>query len=311
MMLSKLSVVFAMVVTLPMEVISASLGNTAVTCQPKLTIENTFFEIGDEIPVRFEQCKNAAISSHDFVAIYPAGTDVKDIKGDANYVLWMWTCGTQFCQTPYMSNTVTFGPTQNRHTWPLPPGSYQAHLVKRFEDRRGRAWYTSVGATPEFVVRDSTESAIAERSLFNEEEEGGKCLDKIEASNSEFLEGDAFAILIQNECGILREDDWFGIYPASSCSENAVCQGEPLLWAWGCRGQGCSRVHTKFLFQSEPDEASEKGPLLETGAYRVILVTDEVDKLTEEGGPYQARLMSNTFVIYSQQETTHVIWRAG
>lgn len=99
---------------------------SAEECIYSLDLNKSSYLQGEDISVRLTQCNPA---DDDFVAIYDA--DAQDVDGDAKYHLWMRTCGTQYCTNLVEKAMLLFGKKNNRHTWPLPNGTYKAHLVKR------------------------------------------------------------------------------------------------------------------------------------------------------------------------------------
>jgi hypothetical protein len=288
-------------------------------CKNLLQVDSSTYEIGQDIRVHAEHCEDVdsddkSPSHGDFVAIYEADTDLEDIKGDANYRLWMWTCGSQSCHQVAKGSTVvdslTFGPESNKHTWPLPPGSYQAHLVKHIANENR---FASVTQSSVFTVEESVASSVAIKKKRQLQDD---CLDAIRTKAHCYEEGSNFSVLLLNECGILEKQDWFGFYPSKDCSEaDQICQGEPVIWAMACRGDDCQkRSHVEYRFKGRrteegdesdhEDDEDESSIVLPAGDYRVVLVAD-VDDHGE--APYSARLISKPMEIHRQEDSCHMI----
>lgn len=257
---------------------------TEPDCQPSISVNQESFQVGEVIPIHLEQCADGSASSEDFVAIYDANTDPKDIKGDANYRLWMWACGNQFCHEATLSKSLSFGPENNRHTWPLPPGEYQAHLITR-DESTGR--FSSSAATSEFLV--SEELSSAERKLQID------CLDEVKSISKCYGPGEAVSVLLKNECEILSESDWIGFVEEDDCSEGA-CDGEVAVWSDACHGSRCNHKYTEYHFKSESPQES----LLTPGRY-VVALFDKDD---------QSRLVSEPFSVVDAGESCHVVYRS-
>jgi hypothetical protein len=220
----------------------------------QLYADDSTYSVGQDIPIRLEQCNANSTRSGDFIAIYDADTDLEDIKRDSNYHLWMWTCGSQFCHgdgdeagTSGKSKDLVFGAESNKHTWPLPPGVYQAHLVKYLEDE-GR--FASVVQSDVFSVVEEQEEHMLHVDYKNRQLLLGDCLDSIQAKSRCYQEGESFAVLLRNECNLIGEEDWFGFFPADDCAEdNHICQGEPIMWSMACHEGDCHHGHAEFRFE--------------------------------------------------------------
>lgn len=274
--------------------LEVSAGATA-NCQPSVAVNSEIYQFGQDIEVHFAQCGQDSAHSDDFLAIYRAETDSEDIKGDANYQMWMWSCGSQFCHTSVEANSVTFGPEANKHTWPLPPGEYQVHLIK--SDSEGL--FASQGVSTAFMVEedDFVDSFAFDRAL-----EDTTCEDEVTTAKACVQEGDTVSVLLQNECQEFEEGDWFGFYYEDECDEDS-CEGEPLLWSWVCKGDDCNRPRIQYKFKHAEEI------LLPVGRYQVAVVASEDEEIGEYDVIYEPTLLSRVFEVHPEGEPCTVDWR--
>jgi hypothetical protein len=251
-----------------------------------LQVDKTNYALGQEIVVTLDQCKAAP---EDFIAIYEADTGLEDIKGDANYRLWMWTCGTAWCHEAKPSNTFAFGQETAPHTWPLPAGNYQAHLVKRLDDE---GHFGSSGVSSIFTVEEETVSIQVVRTLSD-------CIDQITTQSSCYEEDGVISVILKKECSPLSPSDWIGFYNDEPNKQpDDYFFGDPLLWTRTCQeGEDCSAASSAY-FNFKVRAEDKKSSLLPTGTYRVVLVGDGY----RHGGPYKANVISDPFEVYATGE---------
>jgi hypothetical protein len=99
-------------------------------CIYSVSLNKESYLPGEDIKVSLQQCEP---DLQDFVAIYDADVDLKDINGDVKYRMWLRACGSPRCSQPKEAAVFAFGQMNNKHTWPLPIGTYKAYLVKKDE----------------------------------------------------------------------------------------------------------------------------------------------------------------------------------
>jgi hypothetical protein len=304
------------------------LFSVASACQKNpLGLKSRSFKVGHTIDVTFPtDCdlnENVEDPSSSFLAIYPSDTQLEDIQGDANYHVWMWTCGSQVCRLPVKdskngggvatTSSVTFSvETTDERSWPLAAGSYQVHLVQRLT---GQTRFSSVAQTPVFVVEQEVplkkNKALAiklTRRLADEEVGDANCADdSIHTSSQCFQEGNDFEVIFHNACGRLKVDDWFGIFPVDDCdSDTRICQGEPVIWTMACSDQESCQKNQHFRFKGMQNEKGATAIVLPAGEYRAALVTSESD---HGEGPYYAQVLSEHMLVQRQGISCHVTER--
>ena len=297
-----------------------SLVSPSLACLNPLRLDVASFTVGQDVAVTFaDDCdldENVEDPASSFLAIYASDTDPEDIRGDANYKVWMRTCGSQFCQATAdrkdkPTTRVTFSvETTNDQSWPIAPGSYQVHLVQQM---KGQTRFSSVAQTPVFVVeqeqpKKSSASIRQGRKLVSEKEGDSSCAeDWIRTKTQCYTEGQDFKVVLHNGCQQLQEQDWFGFFPIEACdSDNSVCVGEPILWSLACHNTKSCQQNHQYLFKGSRDEKDDNPFVLPAGHYRVALVTD-LDDFGQ--GPYNTRLLSNPVVVLPQEESCHVTER--
>ena len=294
-----------------------SLVSSSLACLNPLRLDVLSFTVGQDVVVTFpSHCdlnENVEDPASSFLAIYSADTDPEDIRGDANYIVWMRTCGSQFCQPTAdtkdgQTKRVTFSvETTNDQSWPIAPGSYQVHLV---QEKKGQTRFSSVAQTPVFVVeKEQPKKAFTSirqgRKLVGEESVCAE--DWIRTKTQCYIEGQDIKVVLHYGCRQLQEEDWFGFFPIKACdSETNVCEGEPILWSLACRDdKSCQRNH-KFLFKGSRDEEDANPYVLPAGDYRIALVRHRND---DGQGRHYARLFSDPVVVLPQEESCHVTER--
>jgi hypothetical protein len=121
--------------------LAAISSSASEDCIYSVSLNKESYLPGEDIKVSLQQCEP---DLQDFVAIYDADVDLKDIdgdiKGDVKYRMWMRACGSPRCSQPKESAVFAFGQKNNKHTWPLPIGTYKAYLVKK-DEKNGFASY--------------------------------------------------------------------------------------------------------------------------------------------------------------------------
>lgn len=273
---------------------SMAKSSASTICQPTVTVNSELYQYGQEIQVDFAQCGEETTHPEDFLAVYRSTADLEDIKGDANYRMWMWSCGTQFCHASANSNTVVFGPETNKHTWPLAPGDYQVHLVKPNDD----GTFSSSSASQVFTVE---EDDFLDAFSFDRDLEE-TCEDEVTMAKPCVEEGDAVSVILRNECQEFEEGDWFGFYYEDECDED-YCEGEPLIWSWVCKGDDCNRPLIQYKFRHHSDI------LLPVGRYRVAFVGADDEEIGEEDVIYEPTLLSRVFEVHPRGESCTLVWR--
>ena len=264
-------------------------------CQFQLEVEKALYTEGEDIRLSLENC-NA--NDQDFVAIYDIATPLMDIKGDANYREWMWTCGNQRCRQAVDSNVVEFGTKNNVHTWPLRAGTYEAHLVKRL-DSKTKTEFGSVARSSPFIVQPVTPSTSLVRQMEDMEED---CLDELTPFSTCYEEGNTITIALKAKCTTLTPEDWIGFYydePNKRADDKFY--GYPLQWFPACNGN-CDATSIKYKFKLTKSSVPLPG-----GRYRAIFVRSGY----RDEGPYKAELVSDAFEVHpagqSCQQTTEEV----
>lgn len=116
---------------------ASSTSATSDDCVYSIELNKESYRPGEDIQIALQQCEP---DLQDFVAIYDANVDPKDISGDVKYRMWMRACGSPNCSQPKETAEFAFGRGNNKHTWPLPLGTYKAILVKK-DEKHGFASY--------------------------------------------------------------------------------------------------------------------------------------------------------------------------
>ena len=109
-------------------------------CEDSITTTKSCYFVGQHMVVDFENCLPL---EDDWLAVYESDANATNL-GDP--ILWMWTCGDEFCQGPVYSDVLAFA-----FSVPLNPGSYRAHLLRRNSGGPYLAYASSLA----FVVEDS------------------------------------------------------------------------------------------------------------------------------------------------------------
>lgn len=301
-----------------------SLIPVSSACGSPLRIDKSSYEVGQDVVVTFpEDCdlqndENVEHPSSSFLAIYHANSELEDIQGDANYLVWMWTCGSQLCRrengfesdgkTP--PTAVTFSvETTNGQSWPLGKGSYQVHLVQQW---KGEHRFSSVARSPVFEVTETVSKPAAQtirlgRNL-RKEEQGGDTIpcpdDSTYITSWCFREEDD----IYNDCLVYSEREWIAVFPFSACdSVTNICQGEPVVWARACEQKttSCHRQYNIKAVQYSSDD--EDVLVLKAGDYQVAVVTagDHGDVV----GYHHGNFLSERLSVVSSDQSCHVTER--
>lgn len=315
---------------LPLVSLLSIIASTARACQDRLFLDSTSLTGAQDLVVTLsdENCDDVIDTSpsSSFLAIYPTGTPQGDIRGDANYNVWMWTCGSQFCRTygeeataaPFQAGTFSIE-TTNDHSWPLTAGSYQVHLVQPSQEEDGG--FSSVAQSPVFEVAEpkpkrhhvsiqqSRRLLLAEDGM-EEEEESSACTDDWIKTNARcYKEGEDFQVIFHNGCESLVQEDWFGFFSADACDPiTNICEGEPAIWSLACHDDKSCHSNHKYRFKGTVyDRADKDDPVvLKAGEYRVALVADEVDNGEE---PYLVRVLSEPVLVQGIGESCHLTER--
>jgi hypothetical protein len=122
------------------EQLSPSPFGYGTTCEDRITTTKSCYLVGQHLVVDFENCLPF---KDDWLAVYESNADATNL-GDP--ILWMWTCGNEFCWGQVFSDVLAFA-----FTVPLYPGSYRAHLLRRNSGGPYLAYASSLA----FVVEDS------------------------------------------------------------------------------------------------------------------------------------------------------------
>lgn len=284
-------------ITSPGQPCEARQAVTPETCTNTLRVNSFAYTEGEDIVV---SVKNCDADKDDFVAIYDANTDPEDIKGDANYILWMWVCGTQSYHKAANSNVFVFGSKQLRKkSWPLPPGSYRAHLVKRdpYSDHHN---FGSAAVSTDFTVYKK-DVAILESMARKLESGEGDCIEGIVTFSTCFEEGETISVGLRSECSPLTADAWIGFYNYEpNKSSDDMFYGDPLLWMRACNGDCHGQKSIKYNFKAQhEEETGDLLPLLPSGTFRAIFVGAGY----RHGGPYDAQMVSDPFEVHSPEKS--------
>jgi hypothetical protein len=110
------------------------------TCEDSIITTKSCYFVGQHMVVDFENCLP---SEDDWLAVYESNANATNL---GEPILWMWTCGDEFCRWPVYSDVLAFA-----FSVPLHPGSYRAHLLRR--NSGGPYW--AYASSLAFVVEDS------------------------------------------------------------------------------------------------------------------------------------------------------------
>ncbi len=240
---------------------------------------------------------NEVPESRDWVGIYPVLSTTESLEVGSTVheepLVWSWLCGVDTDGFPntasdhHVSANCKAGYNQVVFQ-DLPPGIYQAVLVRRNDEifAASQSFFEVMGANAASELCSNVERT--------------SCKDTIRTKEHCYQEGQEFSVVIQNECDILGEDDWFAFFRAEDCSDSDhVCQGEPVIWSMACNVEGCHHVHTEYRYH--PHDI-----VLPAGDYRVALVYDEDD---HGEAPYFVRLLSQPMQVHKQGDSCHLTER--
>lgn len=270
----------------------ASCGHCKVDTNKVYTNDVCYNPKTSQVVVSFE---NQTPRARDWLGIYPVLSTTESLEVGSTVhdepIAWSWLCGVDRDGVPNEADdhdmSANCKATYNQVAFhDLPPGIYQVVLARRNDE-------IFAASSSHFEI--SGTNALTELCSHIKP---GNCFDTIRTGEHCYQEGEAFSVLLQNECNILGKDDWFGFFNADDCSDaDHLCRGEPVIWSMACEGEGCHRIHTQYRYHPEDI-------LLPAGDFRVALVADKDD---HGEAPYFARLLSQPMQIHPQGESCHLI----
>ena len=242
---------------------------------------------GDDIDVSFAMSHPNA---DDWVGIYPAHID-HDYVGDP--IMWLHTCGNQYCWGEVAHDTLTFGEgpldESGTYSWPLRPGEYTVLLLQGTEHPRVLAFGN------DFMVIRSNEycgnpSPIRPPPAPQPTRPPAPrpCNTYIYTNSQDYDGGEDVVVTFEN-CQP-EEGDWVGIYHADSHPDDLY---KPLLWLYSCGSQHCSGRVSNGMVTFGHGDPNESGVIywpLPNGHYVAYLIR-------ETSSPYHAFAVSDTFTV--------------
>ena len=258
-------------------------------CFSRVTTDFHSYTVGDDIPITFENCNP---NKEDWIGVYEVPDE--DNFDEINFntlinkndpLLWMRTCGNQYCHGKVYSRTLDFG----SYNVLQPNKKYRAVLgTKRIHG--GPLMHTAKAASASFEILPG-DAATAR---------GDECNERIIMSSTCYGEGDTIQFTYTNcrgEHSNTKLDDWIGIYNYETNLDDEWDFPNVFQWSDCDTGSTCDGV----IDQDTPSryfesQANSSWPL-PPGEYRAVMVH-------EANGYYgMAGSVETTFIVKPSGET--------